>query len=140
MFEDLLNLLSGKRNATAQPQGMKASGAVQKALSQPLQKMPARPMQGMAPMAQPPQGWQGETMPQRQAAPRPTQFDENRFRANQFDVPFGFPIPGGSNRPRLYEDGTYGRDSRGGLSLPQGRPGVSLYEDDSYLQNPYRPY
>lgn len=49
MFEDLLNLLSGKRNATAQPQGMRASGAVQKALSQPLQKMPA--MAEMQPMA-----------------------------------------------------------------------------------------
>ncbi len=80
MFEDLLNLLSGKRNATAQPQGMRASGAVQKALSQPLQKMPARPMQGMAPMAQPPQGWQGGTIPQRQAAP---QYGPGRQAAGQ---------------------------------------------------------
>lgn len=65
-------------------------------------------------------------------APRPTMFDQQRFNPTQFDVPVGFPVPGGSNTPRLYEDGSYGRDTRGGLEMPQGMPGVRLYEDGSY--------
>lgn len=52
-------------------------------------------------------------------------------------TPFGFPIPGGMNRPRFFEDGSYSRDPRGGLNIPRSIPGMQMFEDNSYIDRRY---
>lgn len=52
-------------------------------------------------------------------------------------TPFGFPIPGGMNKPRFFEDGSYSRDPRGGLNIPRSMPGMQMFEDNSYIDRRY---
>ena len=136
-LDGLKRLLGQAGQAVAKAAPVLVPGAgLARLIGQSVQKGPApqaRPTDqgGFGPMPKP----VPEMPPYAKLRPQmsmPTQFDENRFRSAQFDVPFGFPIPGGSNSPRLYEDQTYGRDTRGGLEIPQGMPGVTLYEDGSY--------